>query len=238
MAFPIDPDVFDGMYLGIDDPTHSLRMAQGDNGPLLIVLGPKFNTGHEADVASRFDELESWVNRNLTSAEPIARWCNEDYDTPDRVPFVGEPDPEKSAGFYIATGFNAWGISNGTAAGLLIADQIAGRANPWRSLYDPARPAPKDFNKGGDSKSMVATPDSILPGEGGVIEREGKKLAVWRDERGGAHELSAECTHKGCIVTWNNAAKTWDCPCHGSMFTREGRVLHGPARKDLQSPTA
>jgi nitrite reductase/ring-hydroxylating ferredoxin subunit len=238
MAFPIEAGAMNGMFLGVDDPAHSFRTTQGPDGEVLIALGPKFNTGHEPDVAARFADLEAWIRHTLPVGDPIAAWCNEDYETPDRVPYVGEPDPEQSPGFHIATGFNAWGISNGTAAGLLIADRILGRENAWAALYDPARPAPKDFNIGGDTASRVDSIDEIARGGGGVIVRDGKKIAVWRDDDGVAHELSASCTHKGCTVTWNNAARTWDCPCHGSMFDREGRVLHGPARKNLAPPQA
>ena len=70
-------------------------------------------------------------------------------------------------------------------------------------------------------------------GEGGVIEHEGEKLAVWKDEGGIVHAVSAKCTHKGCVVTWNNADRTWDCPCHGSMFASDGSVIHGPAVEPL-----
>lgn len=237
MAFPIEPGRIDGMFLGVGEPAHSLRTAQGSDGPVLIALGAKFKTGHEGDVAARFAELEAWINRNLTSAAPVAAWCNEDYDTEDGVPFIGEPDAEKSAGFHVATGFNAWGISNGTAGGMMIADTILGRTNPWRTLYDPTRPASKEFNKGGESRSLVAGIDAIANGQGGVIDRNGEKIAVGRDDQGQTTELSAKCTHKGCIVSWNNAAHTWDCPCHGSMFSAKGEVLHGPARKNLQPAT-
>ncbi|HEY9013279.1 MAG TPA: FAD-dependent oxidoreductase [Devosia sp.] len=237
MAFPIEPGRIDGMFLGVDEPAHSLRTGRGSDGPVLIALGRKFNTGHEADVAAGFAELEAWINRSLTSAAPIAAWCNEDYDTEDRIPFIGEPDPERSAGFHIATGFNAWGISNGTAGGVMIADTILGRANPWRTLYDPTRPASKEFNKGGESRSLVDGVEAIAKGQGGVIDRDGEEIAVWRDDQGQTTELSAKCTHKGCIVTWNNAAHTWDCPCHGSIFSAKGEVLHGPARKNLQPAT-
>ena len=234
MAFRVDdPLAVDGMFIGIDDPSRSLRMGRDAEGPLLVALGPKFNTGQDGDVARRFVELENWVKANLPVGEVAWRWCPEDYDTPDRVAYAGTPDPEKSPGFHIATGFNAWGISNGAAAGMMIADLIRGRASPWQKLYDPARPYPKDFHKNGDSQSIVAGADDIPPGEGGVIVRGEEKIAAWRDESGGLHAVSATCTHKGCTVTWNNADRTWDCPCHGSIFAADGSVIHGPARKPL-----
>jgi Rieske Fe-S protein len=143
------------------------------------------------------------------------------------------PDPGKAPGFYVATGFNAWGIGNGTAAGLLIADLICGRSPGWQELYNPTRPLPKDFHKNGHTQSIVSSEDDIKPGDGGVIVKGDKKIAASRDDRGKLHLLSAVCTHKGCTVTWNNAERTWDCPCHGSIFAADGSVIHGPARVNL-----
>ena len=133
----------------------------------------------------------------LMSRDVAWRWCNEDYDTPDRVAYVGEPDPEKAPGFYIATGFNAWGISNGTAAGILICDLIVGRRSRWKALYDPARAAPEDFHRDGESQSIVTSIDEIAPGQGGVIEKGAEKIAVCRDSQGKLHVLSATCTPQG-----------------------------------------
>jgi glycine/D-amino acid oxidase-like deaminating enzyme/nitrite reductase/ring-hydroxylating ferredoxin subunit len=234
MAFRIaDPQLVDGMFIGIDEPTHSIRIGRDGDGPLLVVLGPKFNTGQDGDVARLFIELERWTSARFPVGDVAWRWCNEDYDTPDRVPYAGIADPEKAPGFYIATGFNGWGISNGTAAGMMIADQIAGRPASWAALYDPARPYPDDFHVDGDSRSIVGNVDEIAPGSGGVIVRGDEKIAAWRDEAGRLHAVSASCTHKGCTVTWNNADRTWDCPCHGSVFAADGSVIHGPARKPL-----
>jgi glycine/D-amino acid oxidase-like deaminating enzyme/nitrite reductase/ring-hydroxylating ferredoxin subunit len=233
MAFRIASGAtIDGMFIGIDKPTHSLRMGRDRNGPLLVVLGPSFQTGHDGDVAERFRDLEKWVRSNFQAGEAAWHWANEDYDTPDRVPFVGAPSQKKSPGLYVATGFNGWGISNGTAAGMLIADQIRERANPWTTLFDPTRRVRKDFNKGGDSQSLVKLRDIRL-GEGGVIKLGKGLVAVRKAASGSLHALSALCTHEGCIVTWNNADQTWDCPCHGSIFSADGKVIHGPAIEPL-----
>jgi glycine/D-amino acid oxidase-like deaminating enzyme/nitrite reductase/ring-hydroxylating ferredoxin subunit len=230
MAFRIEPAAaIDGMFISIDDPTHSLRMGRDRDGPLLIALGPRFDTGRIGDVAACFRDLEEWVRANLAVGDVAWRWVNEDYETDHRVPFVSMPED----GFQLATGFNGWGISNGTAAAMLMADRIRGQANPWASLFDPNRPYPEDFNPGGDTQSRVDSVDDIAPGAGGVIERGKKKIAVWKDDDGTPHALSAKCTHEGCTVTWNNADRTWDCPCHGSMFERDGRVRHGPAVEPL-----
>ncbi len=235
MAFRTrEPKMIDGMFIAIDDPTRSLRMGRDAEGPLLVALGPKYNTGWDGDVAARFIELEGWVKRNLGLSEVAWRWCNEDYDTADRVPFAGLPGPEKSPGYYIATGFNGWGICNGTAAGMMIAELILRGRSPWQALYDPTRPFPKDFHQDGDSQSIVKRVEDIRAGEGGVIVRGEERIAAFRDDNGEVHLLSARCTHKGCTVTWNNAERTWDCPCHGSMFASDGSVIHGPARQPLE----
>ena len=143
MAFRARDDAaIDGMFIGIDEPRHSLRMGRDNEGPLLVVLGPSFKTGQERDVAARFRDLDRWVHKNFPVGETVWRWFNEDYDTADRVPFVGAPS-NKAPGFYIATGFNAWGISNGTAAGMLIADQIVADRTPGQTFTHPPGRAPK-----------------------------------------------------------------------------------------------
>ena len=233
MAFRMAPDAaINGMFIGVDEPTHSLRMGRDRDGLLLVALGPKFNTGQDGNVAARFRDLEGWVRQHLPVGDAAWRWANEDYDTADRLPFVGQPS-KKAPGLYVATGFNGWGISNGTAAGMAIADQIRSQPNSWASIYDPTRRSPKGFNRGGDTQSSVTSIDAIPAGQGGVIKRGKQKLAVWKDMNGKPHALSASCTHLGCTVTWNNAERTWDCPCHGSMFSADGGVVHGPALKPL-----
>jgi glycine/D-amino acid oxidase-like deaminating enzyme/nitrite reductase/ring-hydroxylating ferredoxin subunit len=233
MAFRVASTVIpDGMFIGIDAPTHSIRTGRDNEGPLLVVLGPAFVTGQEGNVAARFQALDEWARKNLPVQQAVWRWFNEDYDTPDRVPYIGEPD-KKAEGLYVATGFTGWGNSNGTAAGLLICDQIHGRPSPWAKLYDPRRDGSKKFNKGDDTHSLVRSMDDIPRGHGGVIKRGKSMLAVWKSRNGRTRAVSASCTHAGCIVSWNNADLTWDCPCHGSIFSADGQVIHGPATKPL-----
>ena len=169
MAFRIDSHAaIDGMFIGIDEPTHSLRMGRDDDGLLLVVLGSKFGTGLEGNVAKHFRELEAWTRRNLQVGDAAWRWVNEDYDSPDRLPFVGASS--QAPNLYVATGFNAWGISNGTAAGVLMAQQILGKTPAWAPIYDPDRRVPKEFNKGGESQSIVHSLDDIDPGAGAVMK--------------------------------------------------------------------
>jgi Rieske Fe-S protein len=139
-------------------------------------------------------------------------------------------------------------MTHGTIAGILITDLIVGRACAWVPLYDPSRKTlrafleyarenidvavqyAEDYLTGGD----VDSTEEIAPGEGAIIRRGMRKLAVYRDEQGTLHERSAVCSHLGCIVSWNRLEKTWDCPCHGSSYDRYGRVISGPANSDLE----
>lgn len=230
MAFRANGIAINGMFIGIDDH-HSLRMGHDGDGPLLVLLGPKFDTGQEESVARHFLELEAWSRNKLGVKIAAWRWVNEDYDTPDRLPYAGELT--SAPGLYVATGFNAWGISNGTAAAILIAKEIVDKRPAWAMVYDPMRKAPADFNKGGDTQSLVHSLDDIEPGEGRIIQIGHGKIAVRRTKDGELHALSAACTHKGCTLTWNDAEHTWDCPCHGSMFAADGSVIHGPAIEPL-----
>jgi Rieske Fe-S protein len=138
------------------------------------------------------------------------------------------------------------GMTHGTIAGILLTDLIRGRKNRWTDLYDPARKtlaAVGDFAKENLNVAAqytdVLTPgdvdsvDEIANGEGAVVRSGLTKIAVYRDENGTVHSMSAVCVHLGCIVTWNSVEKTWDCPCHGSRFDALGVVVNGPANKNL-----
>ena len=232
MGFAAPEGAVDGMFIGVDDRTHSLRMGRDAQGPVLVVLAPKFPTGHYGNTVGVFDALERWVRTSVPAAgEARWRWMNEDYDSPDHLPFAGAM--KKAKGLYVATGFGGWGISNGTAAGLLIADQIQGRRHPWAELYAPERRA-KKANAGGDTHTPLLDVGALRPGDGGVITRGKQKIAVCKLANGAVHAFSASCTHKGCTVTWSNADRTWQCPCHGSIFAADGSVLHGPATEPLK----
>jgi Rieske Fe-S protein len=210
-----------------------LRTGWDEDGLFLIALSPKFDTGHELDVARRIHELEYWVREHFEVGKLLWRWTNEDYDTQDRLPFAGELSGQNDR-LYVATGFNAWGITNGTAAGLLIAEQIAGRRPAIGSVFDPCRKAQDSGHTASHIRKEQSSVAAIQAGDGAIVSTGDKKLAVYKTESGIVRALSAACTHAGCTVTWNNADKTWDCPCHGSIFSLEGRVIHGPATKDLE----
>jgi Rieske Fe-S protein len=173
------------------------------------------------------------------------RWSGEVMETVDGLAFIGR-NPLDHANVFIVTGDSGMGMTHGTIAGILLTDLILGRENPWTTLYDPSRKTVRALERFvkenvnvarqyGDwlTSGDVDSPAQIQPGEGAVIRHGLTKTAVYCDEQGVCHERSAVCTHLGGIVHWNDAEKTWDCPCHGSRFDRLGGVLGGPANRDL-----
>jgi glycine/D-amino acid oxidase-like deaminating enzyme/nitrite reductase/ring-hydroxylating ferredoxin subunit len=237
-----------GMYISTESATHSVRVAPHPDGRLLIVGGEPWKTGHEEDIEARYDKLAAWTREAFGVEEIRYRWSTQDNKTVDGVPYIGPFHPG-TRHLYVAAGFRGWGMTNGALTGMLLADLIQGLESPWAELYDPRRVKPltsaKDFVKlqvdavkglvGETFKpAQVDSVDEIEPGDGAIARVNGDKAAVYRDENGALHCLAPRCTHLGCIVHFNNAEKSWDCPCHGSRFDRDGNVLQGPANKPLQ----
>ncbi len=236
-------------------PYHYARIADAGRGSgngrgnveLLIVGGEDHKTGQADDPLKRFARLERWARERFASMGPVeSRWSGQVLEPVDSLAFIGR-DPTHQENVFISTGDSGNGMTGGTVAGVILADLIRGQENPWATAYDPQRVSLRavprfakenlnaashlagDWVKAGD----VTSPDEIPPGEGAVIRRGLTKIAVFRDERGGLHPRSAVCPHLGCIVSWNSAAKSWDCPCHGSRFDSYGTVVNGPAIADL-----
>ena len=232
----------EGMFISLDQPTHSFRThGQGENARL-VAVGGTYKPGHPDDERQSFADLERYVREDLGVGAIEHRWTNEDYQPEDGLPFIGRSSSREDA-VLVATGFNAWGIAGGTVAGVILSDLAAGRANPWASLFDPTRVnvaaggptllkenlvTAKHLVEGWASRRPKAL-EAVAPGEASVIRLGGRQVGVYRDPNGNVHAVSAVCTHMGCILGWNATDLTWDCPCHGSRFSVEGEVVHGPA---------
>lgn len=235
-----------GLYWDTNDPYHyTRRFNHPELGELLIVGGEDHRTGAEENTLERYDRLEAYV-RSHYHVESIAyRWSSQWFEPTDGLPFIGTAPLHPN--IYLATGFSGNGISNGTIAAITISDSILGRKNPWIELYTPNRIKPiataarfiaQNLNISAHFvldrfRREVKTVAEIPSGSGKVLEVNGEQIAAYRDESGTLHTMSAVCTHLGCIVNWNAAEKSWDCPCHGGRFTCTGEVLTGPQVKDL-----
>jgi glycine/D-amino acid oxidase-like deaminating enzyme/nitrite reductase/ring-hydroxylating ferredoxin subunit len=244
------------LYWDTHDPYHYVRLQRMTNAELggddadpvdlLIVGGEDHKTAQASDTEERFGALEHWMRERFPAARQVEfRWSGQVMESQDGLAFIGR-NPMDANNVYVATGDSGMGMTHGTIAGMLICDLIRGYPNRWTELYDPSRiraGAAGEFLK--ENLNVVAqyaswvTPgdvtslDEITPTTGAIVREGISKVAVFRDEAGELHRRSAVCTHLGCIVGWNKAASTWDCPCHGSRFDAYGRVINGPASTDL-----
>jgi glycine/D-amino acid oxidase-like deaminating enzyme len=197
----------DGMYLSTESPAHSIRA----HGEWLLVGGESHKTG-QADAAERYERLSAWA-RERFGLEPELRWATQDQMPVDGVPYVGRHDP-LSRNVWVATGFKKWGLAMGTAAAELLAARIGGREHPWADLFDPSR---------------------LRPVAGGpTFAKENANVAYHFAADRVAKRGNPRCTHLGCLLDWNEAEETWDCPCHGSRFSESGEVIEGPAVRPLE----
>jgi Rieske Fe-S protein len=233
-----------GLYWDTLDPYHYVRRY----GETLIVGGEDHKTGQEENPEKLFRRLERWARQRFPITAVQQRWSGQILETLDGLAHIGL-DPGGMKNVYVATGDSGMGMTHGTIAGMLLTDLIQGRDNAWAQIYEPSRKpvrAVAEYVKENVNMAKQYTGwvtagdvDSVedIPRDSGGILRDGvRKIAVYRDAAGIVHQTSAVCTHLGCIVNWNSAEKTWDCPCHGSRFDKLGKVLSGPAEKDLTSP--
>jgi glycine/D-amino acid oxidase-like deaminating enzyme/nitrite reductase/ring-hydroxylating ferredoxin subunit len=251
VAAPIDPaQAPDGMFLNAGLPTRSVRTIRDGDRLLLQAGGQGHKPGPAGeDERERYDVLEGYLREHWPGAGEVEyRWSTQDYMSLDRVPYVGRLH-RRSEHVYVATGYSKWGMTAGTVAAELLADAVLGRENPWAPLYDSKRLNPRTtagkflqenastgyrFFAQRLARSGKRAPGELAPGEGALLRVGGLKRAVYKDESGEVHVLSPVCRHLWCYVEWNEAERSWDCPCHGSRYTGEGRLIQGPSVQNLR----
>ena len=235
-----------GMLLGLDDSgLRSVRRIGGE-GNAVLVGGQSHVTGRDRDTDRHHAALERWGVEHLDFSRVTHRWSAHDYVTAKGFPSVGKL-PFSTVPTYAVTGFGKWGFSNASAAARIIADLVVGRAHPWPELASgiggAGLRAALETVKGnlqvagrffGDRIAPARPLDDLRPGEGRVARLRGRRVAAHRTDDGELFVVDARCTHLGCIVQWNGADRSWDCPCHGSRFAPDGTVFDGPATTDLE----
>jgi glycine/D-amino acid oxidase-like deaminating enzyme/nitrite reductase/ring-hydroxylating ferredoxin subunit len=233
------------------DPYYYVRLHSQWHRPnhdLLVVGGADHKVGQDVHPEHCFAELEQWTRTRYPMVQSVEyQWSGEVMEPADGMAYLGR-NPLDSDNVYIITGDSGNGMTHTTIGAMIIRDMVMHRANPWIALYDPARKATHglgefameqantlsqyaDWVKGGEVESAAA----IAAGQGAIVRDGAAKLAVYRDEQGGLHAVSAKCTHLGCQVHWNSVERSWDCPCHASRFATDGAVLHGPASTPLKA---
>jgi len=228
------------------DPYNYYRSQEIDGKKYFIVGGYDHKTAHEENQEYCFLKLESHIRKYFDVKQIDYKWSSQFYVSPDGLPYIGQlPGHSK---IFVATGFNGNGMPYSTVSALLLKKILCNEDSPYRDLYDPNRlklaaglsnfvshnvDVVKQFVGKMFSGEELHQLAELATGEGKIVEFEDEKIAIYKDESGAVHALSPTCTHAGCEVKWNNAELTWDCPCHGTRYSYDGRVMNGPATKDL-----
>jgi glycine/D-amino acid oxidase-like deaminating enzyme/nitrite reductase/ring-hydroxylating ferredoxin subunit len=233
------------LYFDTAEPYHYVRLQPEAEYDVLIVGGEDHKTGQGTPSEHAYTNLETWARDFFPMAQQVLyRWSGQVVNSIDGLALLGRDLVDDNV--YVITGDNGMGMTHATIGSLIVSDLIAGRNNPWAELYHPARlpltavgdflqeglnvaTQLRDWVSSGDATSI----DDIPLNSGALIGWGTNQRAVYRDPQGQVHQYSAVCPHLGCIVKWNDLEKTWDCPCHGSRFTCHGRVVNGPAAKNL-----
>ena len=232
------------MWWDTANPYLYLRVDRRDTGDRLILGGEDHKTGQKTDTEACYQKLER-ILRAMVPDSPIVerRWSGQVIESVDGLPYIGEVGD----GQFVATGFAGNGMTFGTLAGMMARDAATGARNPWRELFAVERKtlsATWDYLRENSdypfymAKGLVAGAGEDIAklsrGEGKIVRVDGRKAAAFRDDDGAMHLHSAICPHLGCVVAWNEAERTWDCPCHGSRFLATGELMSGPAEKGLE----
>ncbi|MFN3404487.1 MAG: FAD-dependent oxidoreductase [Cytophagaceae bacterium] len=241
-----DDNYPDGLFWDTNDPYHYIRTYRDELGPLLVVGGADHKAGHITETEEQFVKLENYVRKHFNVSAIVHKWSAEYFEPADGLPYIGRSP--FSENIYVATGFSGDGLVYGPIAAIILSDLIQGKKNDWLKAYDSTRFTPVasafDFIKENVdvAKQFIAdrltgdegSIETLAPGEGKIIRVNGERMAVAKDHNHEIHAVSPVCTHMKCIVHYNKAEQSWDCPCHGSRFAIDGKVLYGPAVKALE----
>lgn len=234
-----------GMYINIEEPTYSIRSVQKDDQQYVFIGGAGHKTGNVHSEQDQIERLISFAKQTFEVEEIIEHWSAQDLETADDLPYIGRMKGEES--FYVATGYKKWGMTTSIVAAQLISDIINGKQNPYEQLFSPERTFTfKKIKKllqenmkipgelvGGKLNTPEIELKDLQHGEGRPVSIKGKRAGAYKSESGEFIIIDTTCTHMGCELNWNGVEKSWDCPCHGSRFSLTGKVLNGPAKKDL-----
>ena len=239
--------LFNGMYINPTSPIFSYRTTEFNGRKLLLIGGSDHNTGKPTSYQDSYGILEDEAKKFYPDCEVLYRWNTEDCISLDKIPYIGRYS-NITSNIFVATGFKKWGITSSNVAANIIVDKILGKENKYEYVFDSTRIKPiKNID---EVKNIVVQStnslfldklkhpdmdfDSIANNSGSIIEINGQKIGIYKDSSGNIYPVKPICTHLGCLLSWNDVDKTWDCPCHGSRFDFMGRNLYNPAFKNLE----
>lgn len=233
--------VYDGMYYPMEPGGLSFR----SYGSYLLLGGQAHRTGKN-EQGGQFAALETAAHKLFPDCRVAARWSAQDCMTPDGIPYVGKYGLGRP-NWYVATGFNKWGMTGAMAAAETISDLIVRGSSPYEKLFSRRR-----FSGTVASATLselsaavrglsqanfclpAGTPEGLLPDTGGVISQGRKQVCGYRTREGHLYILSARCPHLGCRLNWNPEERSWDCPCHGIRVSYTGKLLDSPSKSDAK----
>ena len=238
-----------GLGYDMDDPYHYYRTEVVNGQKYLIAGGEDHKTGHEENTTACFDRLTQYVSEHFDVAEICFKWSSQYYEPTDGLPYIGNL-PGHGDNVFVATGFSGNGMIYGSLSALVLSNIIINGDSAYKKLFDPKRVKPiagfsnflkegadvvKVFVSGLFAGDKIKELGSLKNGEAKLLKQDGHTMGVYRDEQGEIFAVNSACPHIKCTVGWNNAEKSWDCPCHGSRFSYDGKMLTAPAVSDLKA---
>ena len=229
-----------GMYIGAEEGGWSFR----NYGELLLMGGENHRTGDNRQ-GGRYERLRQKAREWFPDSREVSHWSAQDCITPDRVPYIGRYAASRP-NWYVATGFQKWGMTTSMVSARILRDIICGKETPYAQIFDPGRfevaALPGMAAEGGQAvKGLVKrffqipseAASEIPAGHGGIVFLHGEKVGVYKEKDGTLHAVDIRCPHLGCQLEWNPDELSWDCPCHGSRFDCYGRLISGPAQEEI-----
>ena len=247
IAIETDKKLPQGMYISAKEPIYSFRTATYNGKQILLIGGSEHKTGKAIEDNSNYEELEKKAKELYPDCKILFKWNTRDCISLDKIPYIGEYS-NIMKNMYVGTGFKKWGMTLSNIAGKIVSDKIMGKENKYETIFNSTRVKPiknrwEVKNMVEETvKSIVLNKFKIEPEDlkqiendnGAIIEINGENIGIYKDPQGKIYAVKPNCTHLGCLLTWNNLDKTWDCPCHGSRFDYMGRNIYEPAIKDLE----
>ena len=233
-------DAPDGMWIGAEKPAYSMRRWQN----ILLFGGESHRTGKNRQ-GGRYRALSEKAQMLFPGSHVVGAWSAQDCITPDHIPYIGSYSPYRPD-WLVATGFQKWGMSTAMVAAEILCDQLCSKENPYADLFRPGRFSAQNISGIASEGAQAVrglgkrffqipqeTAKTIPEGHGGIVLEHGEKTGVQKDENGKTTFVSPRCPHMGCQLEWNPDEQSWDCPCHGSRFDRQGNLLEGPAQTGI-----